>query len=533
MPEREMHDTTQRTVVPSVDGGYRSLGGGPGEAHLTRTDLVAARPDGEARRIARLIHLTDFQIADLASPSRVEFLQRITDDPEWARMLPAYRPQEFLLLHAMEAVMRTTRALVERSPGEWDLAITTGDNTDTAQANELETYLTMLDGGHVEPARGTHGFRDAPVLSGDDEYWNPDPRSRDRWKRERGLPDHPGAVHAAREPFEGVGLGLPWLTSFGNHDCLVQGRAAAPEGYDAFLTGDRKPVGRPASVPQGDKLDAYVEHPAWASGGESRRIEARDDRRMFDKGEYVERHLRSPSLPAGHGFTRENLAAGTTYYVYDDIPGVRLITLDTTNPAGHVDGSVDEEQFRWLEERLQEVNSSYITQSGQMVGTEADDRLVVICSHHGLSTMTNATGASGGRHLADDVEALLQRFPNVILWLSGHTHVNRITARPRDTGGFWEVATSSIAEWPVQVRTIAVDLFGDVARIRTTMIDPDIPDRADGGTGLTALAALHREVAANDPGSVGGLHAEGSVADRNTDLLVPLRPGTGRRIAGA
>lgn len=530
MPES---DTTVRTLVPSQGEGYRRLQEGPGEAHVSRTELSSDTVDADVHRVAGIIHLTDFQIADLASPSRVEFLQRITD-PEWGRMLPAYRPQEFLLLHAMEAVMSTTRELVEDAPGAWDLAITTGDNTDTAQANELEAYLTMLDGGHVEPDRGTNGFRDAPVLSGDEYYWNPEEESRDRWKRERGLPDYPGAVEAARAPFEAVGIGLPWLTSFGNHDCLVQGRATAPEGYDAFLTGARKPVARPAEAPEGDKLEAYVADPRWVSTGDARSIESRDDRRMLDKSEYVARHLRSTTQPQGHGFTPANLDAGTTYYVYDEIPGLRMITLDTTNPAGHVDGSLDDEQFHWLEQRLREVNSTFVDASGRTVENETDDRLVVLASHHGLSTMTNATGSEEEpRHLADEIEALLHRFPNVILWLSGHTHVNRITPRPGGLGGFWDVSTSSIAEWPVQVRTVAIDISGDVARIRTTMIDSDVPAAASGGTALEELAALHREVAANDPGSVGGLHAEGSVADRNTDLLVSLGPGIGDRIRGA
>ena len=48
--------------------------------------------------------------------------------------------------------------------------------------------------------------------------------------------------------------------------------------------------------------------------------------------------------------------------------------------------------------------------------------------------------------LSDALLHLLLRFQNVVLWLNGHIHANRITARPDPHGrhGFWEVTTSSI-----------------------------------------------------------------------------------------
>lgn len=526
------HDTTAARLVPRTgDGPLRTLVAGPGEEHRARTELLADAgipSSADPRRLAGLIHITDFQIADLASPSRVEFLQQRTER-EWARMLPACRPQEFLLAHAMEAMARTIRGLVAADPNAWDLAVSTGDNTDSAQSNELSAYLTMLDGGTVDPAFSTRAFADAPVLSGDPAYYNPEPGTEDRWKREQGLPDHPGAVAAAAQPFSTAGLPLPWITAFGNHDCLVQGRAPEPAGFEELLQGSAKPVGLCPDVPAGDKLDAYVADPLWAATGPSRTIAADRERRMVERREYMQRHLEAPGTPRGHGFTPAGVAADTAYAVHDEIPGVRIIVLDTTNRAGHVDGRLDAAQFAWLTERLIEVHSRYRDADGAEHTHEADDRLVVLASHHGLSTLTNDAGTEPV-HLADDVEALLHRFDQVVLWLSGHTHVHRITPRPGAGGGFWEVCTGSIAEWPVQLRTLDLELLDQAVRIRTTVHDVDAAAMPGPGTTPEDLAALHRLVAANDAGSVGGLHAEGTPDDRNTDLFVPLDPRAALRL---
>ncbi|MGO1908746.1 MAG: TIGR03767 family metallophosphoesterase [Brevibacterium linens] len=529
--------STEATLVPGEERPYRLLHIGPGEAHAQRDDLLQNRSgedqDSEEKLIAGLIHFTDFQIADLASPSRVEFLQRLEGEPDWDRMLPAYRPQEFLLSQAIELTVRGINALAAMDPDRWHLALTTGDNTDSAQANELTAFLTFLEGGRVEPAAGTRNFSDAPAGMGDPHYYNPEPSSRDHWKARKGLPSHPGALQASARAFDAQGLRLPWLSCFGNHDCLVQGRAAEPDGFETFLTGKSKPATAPDhSVPSGDKLSAYVEDPHWASEGVGHPIEPALDRRMVSKTEYIERHLAGPGLPAGHGFTKNNRTTGNAYYVYDELPSVRLIVLDTTNIAGHVDGCLDDDQFSWLEARLVEVHSSYLSADGRSEAGGEEDRVVVIASHHGLSTMTNAYGEDSGGgsdqrgklHLAAEVESLLHRFGNVALWLSGHTHVNRITPRPGQLGGFWEVSTGSIAEWPVQFRGIEIFAATGHLRLRTTMVDSPAPAAPDATLGLADLASLHREIGANDAGSVGGLYAEGTPADRNQDLLVAVSP---------
>ncbi|MFT4297146.1 MAG: metallophosphoesterase [Micropruina sp.] len=506
--------TTGATVQRQrdYDGGYVGLRVGPGEPHTVRAELGGAGTWTPRARLLSLLHITDFQLADLLSPSRTEFLQRFDGDPRWQRMLPAYRPQEFLQLQALVTVAATARAVAASHPV--DLLVTTGDNTDSAQFNEVQAYLTALDGGPIDPAELGVAHPASPSGGTDPSYWHPRPGSSDAWAA-KGLPEADGALEAARRRFPSPGVGVPWLSVYGNHDCLLQGRAPFPAGYDDFLTGAGKPVLPPADyLPERDSMLDYLADPWVTTTGVRAEIPADPGRRSLTKAEHVAAHFRPGAVPDGHGYTADNVAAGTAYYIWDGVPGVRLISLDTTNPAGDVNGCVDDAQFRWLEQRLAEV------------GEGSDDpRLVVLLSHHGLSTLDNPTGGDPSVHLADDVRALLHRYPQAVLWLSGHIHVNTVVPRPGpDGGGFWEVTTSAVAEWPVQLRHVALELAAEGAVITVTMIDSAAPVDWQLNS-VEGLAGLHREVAANDPGSVGGIHAEGGAEDRNVVLRVPLPAG--------
>ena len=114
----------------------------------------------------------------------------------------------------------------------------------------------------------------------------------------------------------------------------------------------------------------------------------------------------------------------------------------------------------------------------------------------------------------DQLLNLLLRFRNVVLWLNGHIHANRITPRSDPAGGhgFWEVTTSSLVDWPCQARL--VELFrtkGGELAIACTMLDHD-------GEGL---AGLHRELAGNVPSVGFDSDRSGSAWDRNAILLLP------------
>jgi metallophosphoesterase (TIGR03767 family) len=257
-------------------------------------------------------------------------------------------------------------------------------------------------------------------------------------------------------------------------------------------------------------------------------------RRIVSRREYIEEHFNTTGTPVGHGFTSSNRADGTAYYVRDDVPGYRFISLDTVNPGGYADGSIGATQFAWLEERLKDVSGTYFTAGGQEVHTDNDDRLVILFSHHGLATLNNPLITPDPfdlgendlpRIMADEIEALVHRFPNVIAWVNGHTHINDVAPR-RDpsnrTPGFWDVNTAAHVDWNCQSRIVEVAIRGDGSiSIFCTMLDLDAPANPSGATGVRRLASIHRELAANDyqKGFDGG--GAGDPEDRNVELTLP------------
>ena len=329
------------------------------------------------------------------------------------------------------------------------------------------------------------------------------------------------------------GLTTPWLSCFGNHDGLALGTAVPTPSYEEVLLGALKPTDLPAGADPLADIDAFTEAPQRLLLGPAREVEPDGGRRSVGRRDFVEAHLQTGAHPAGHGFSRWNLDSETAYGFYDldgPVP-VRVVLLDTTNMDGYYEGSIGAAQLRWLEARLTEVHSRHIGTAGRVVTTGAADRLVVLASHHGLVAMTNDRQSPKGleqdhpRVTAAALEALLHRFGNVVLWLNGHRHRNDVQPRPDPsghTGGFWEVSTASIADWPCQSRLVEMVGTSDKEiSVLCTMLDSGVPADPDRAEGSERLAALHRELAANDP-FFGVRHlGAGKPGDRNPRVAAP------------
>src|SRR5262249_22151289 len=241
------------------------------------------------------------------------------------------------------------------------------------------------------------------------------------------------------------------------------------------MAGSRKPVQMPEGIDPDAAVETFVDAPERFMTGAFLEVAPDPERRPIFREDLLEQ----------------------SYYVHDQGP-VRFITLDTVCEGGGADGTVAPAQLHWLERRLEEVHSSFRSRDGSLVQTGNGDRFVVLLSHHGYDTLANPRCE---RH-ADALLKLLSRFGNVLVWLNGHTHINRITPR----GTFWEVTTGSIIDWPSQARLVEIySTTGGSLAIGCTMLDHD----GDG------LADLHRELAANVP--LGGLDSirAGAPEDRN------------------
>ena len=151
---------------------------------------------------------------------------------------------------------------------------------------------------------------------------------------------------------------------------------------------------------------------------------------------------------------------------------------------------------------------------------------MLIFSHHNSLTLENRASRPGldqPLHGADEFLDLLLRYPVVVGWLNGHTHLNQILAhrgptaagsgrsprRPASTSPsnsrWWRSSTTGTAR---------MSLF-------TTVLDHASPGRPRAPAAATwTWPSQSRELAANDWAET-PLMRRGSPLDRNTELLLP------------
>ncbi|HET8962186.1 TIGR03767 family metallophosphoesterase [Nocardioides sp.] len=517
---------------PAGEGGYRPVVRADGEPHVVRTDLGAPARSGRRSRRKPLLafaQLSDVHIVDAQSPMRVEYVDRYDDqdqpdDPTPGIFGAAYRPQEVLTAQIVEAMVREINQIgagpVTGKPLAF--AIQTGDNSDNSQYNEIRWNIDVLDGGEVRADSGDlsryEGVMDGDPTYYDTHYWHPDGtpagKEDDQPRSRYGFPEVPGLLDAARRPFRAAGLGMPWYTALGNHDPLAQGNFPSTMQLNTVAVGPLKMISPPTGVSQADVLNAlrgnYADFvAAFAATPHVRQVTPDPDRRLLQRAEIVEEHFTTTGSPVGHGFTETNRADGTAYYAFDR-GLLRFVVLDTVNPNGEANGSLDQAQFAWLQAQLQ----------------ASAGRLVVVASHHTARTMDNPLVGTGGdpqpRVLGDEVVAELLAHHNVIAWVNGHTHSNNVWAHQRDGGGgFWEINTASHVDWPQQARLIEVtDNRDGTLSIFATMVDHGAPLSYGGRLdGPIPLAALARELAAND-WQERDRNRRGARSDRNVELLV-------------
>lgn len=543
-------DTTKRTLQRGDElrkgrlGSYHLVEPGPGEAHIRREELLEAgttsapsRPGAMARELrsararvlAHLVQLSDFQLVDPTSPARMEFAEWYGNDPRFAPLVPAQRPQETLVRPALASLVATISDLgeSERTSTAPELAIATGDVIDSAQENELAWYLALMDGGRVDPLwphlpEGLY----SPDWPNAQRFWSPEDHP-DEAKTDWGFPTLPGLLN--NTAFTADGLDLPWLACHGNHESLVQGVLPVSRDLDRLAKGGTKPFDFPNPLPEGDLMSALLRDPGLFYGGPSQAVRPEAQRQLLAPGHFAAAHLRLGARPAGHGFSEKNAERGENYYVFDELEGIRLIVLDTAHPGGAALGSIGSEQLNWLESRLAEVSTTYLDRGQRSVRNQhGKGRLVVVASHHGPAKLTNDLPCPNDetRHGGAEVVSLLHRFPNVIAWCSGHTHCHEVKPYPHPrSGGFWSITTGAVMDWPSQARQLEiVENSDNTVSIWSTLIDHGAPPDPKDASGLVNLAARHRELAGNHLWRSGSDRTRGTSLDRNVELVVPF-PG--------
>ncbi|NHN55227.1 TIGR03767 family metallophosphoesterase [Calidifontibacter sp. DB0510] len=521
--------TLQQAATPVKASGYSRLTAGPAYPLVVRTELCPAQATRDDTRtaLASIVQFTDLHMVDAQSPVRFEWLHGYTGS--------AFRPQEALGTQGAAQLVRRVNQ-VQRGPfggRRFDCVVSTGDNTDNHEQIELDWFLAAMSGGSITPNTGATAWEGVQT-GGDTYYYNPELPVVDDYKK-AGFPQVGGFFARATATHTSPGLNTPWFSVFGNHDDSIEG--TLPSNFPVLsqmytgnikFTGFADPISNTAlraALQTGDRSILNLSVSAtnkWIVTPDSRR-------RPFTPLEFVQAHFRSGATgpgPVGHGFTQQNLADDTGYYAFSIAPGVTGIAMDSTNRAGFTEGSIGDAQWRWIQRRLAQGSSLYYDASGAAVRTSATDELFVLFSHHTSGSMNNLLLDPAlpldTRHSGSELVTMLQRFPNVVAWVNGHTHRNQITPHGHadPARSFWEINTASHIDYPHHARIIEVsDNRDGTVSLFTTLLESAAPYQASYSDGSQAgLASVYREWAYND--IEGDPSQLGAAGDRNTELLL-------------
>lgn len=489
-------------------------------------EIATGSEPRERIALATFIHLSDLHICDAASPARLEFLDRIADpDNPWSAFVPyvgTYRAQEFLTTQVLEAMVAAVNQ-IQRAPmtgAAIDAVVITGDVVDNAQSNELNWYKTILDGGVVNPKSGHDSISQAAHSSNPNRYdihfYHPDGpppgEEADRPHALHGFPHFKGLLKASETEFLAQGIKHKWLAVHGNHDALLQGTAAPTDELNDLAQGPAKLSALKSMDDLATLFEGFGEvGPAIYPGIEHLEtvaVEPDSRRKLVTIEEWVDVHT---NCQHDHGLDAEQ--SHTAYWYRNIGTSVRLIGLDTVNKFGGWQGCIHREQFDWLREVLE----------------NSRDKYVVLSSHHPLENLFNGyvPEGHGAPALEQEVRQLVESYPNVILWFSGHVHDHKVQEALTSDGrhAFWEIRTGSHIDWPQQSRVIEImKAENQQIVIGTSIIDHAGPLTFSGSEeelrNPIALAGFSRLLAANDwqrhrEGFASFESLEGTPSDRN------------------
>jgi metallophosphoesterase (TIGR03768 family) len=479
--------------------GYGTWHYGPGMPHEKRLDLMPASYDaasaGHAARLLNFFAITDIHISDKESPCQAIYYGYK------GGISSGYSPVMLYTTHVLDAAVQTVNALHKTNP--FDFGISLGDTCNDTQYNELRWYIDVLDGKNINP---DSGVKDDPV---------------------------PGPHNDYQDAYKAVGLDttIPWYQALGNHDHFYIGSVPVNDYLRQTYTGDeivrlgtfQQLFYDPDGVNKRDysmgAIDGRTVYGDIYGAGTSmdfptpvKALAADTNRRSLTRNEWIAEFFNSSSSPAGHGFPREAIETGFACYTFEpkaDVP-LRVIVLDDTQRAddvffqGYGHGSLDAERYAWLMAQLEK---------GQ-----ADGKLMIIAAHIPIGVRpAEALDGWWAKACVTEQElfATLHSYPNLILWIAGHRHVNTVTAFPspdpaRPELGFWQVETSSLRDYPQQFRMFEiVRNSDDTVSILTTDVDPAVADGSPAATSR-AYSVAAQQLFRNelDPAPNGSYNAE-------------------------
>jgi hypothetical protein len=435
-------------VIDYAVYGYSLWQWGPGEDEGQQlTNMPAGYPGAtNAARLLSFACLSDAHITDKESPAQaiaISYQGGKGYNPS------TYSPVMFSTTQVLDYAIRTANAINRLIP--FDFAISLGDDANGPQYNELRWFIDVMDGKYITPSSGTNAGANTI------DY---------------------------QKPFQATGLepSIPWFAVMGNHDHFWMG--GDPVGpFETALTNTDILLYQGSfmgtidgSTPYGNVIDAGPVTNFVAGGvTNTPKIAADPNRYALTTSNWMSEFFKTSSKPAGHGFNLENITNDFACYSFEpktSVPIKVIVFDDTMTDADFVpngQGALDTNHFSWLVQQLKE-------------GQE-QNQLMIIAAHIPLE-MVGANSPVSNSNLM----AALHSYPNLLLWICGHVHVNNIIPQPsphldRPEYGFWEVETASLRDFPQEFRTFEIIRNTDNSiSIRVTDIDPEVATNSPAAT---------------------------------------------------
>ena len=451
--------------------GYSAWQTGPGLGYVTRLDFAPGSSATNAARLLTFFTMTDVHIVDKESPAQPIYLGL---KGGWgSNESSAYSPIMLSTPQVLDAAVQTINVLHQRLP--FDFGISLGDDINNTQYNELRWFIDVMDGRVITPSSG------ANLGANTIDY---------------------------QIPFQAAGLNkaISWYQVIGNHDQFWSGAAYEdtktmnahvgstildmayiPNSPSDALNGTGFYMGvLLGSTPYGDIFGAGPE----ASFPTPPMVVADANRRSLSTStntslNWMREFFTTTSNPVGHGFTQSNLNdTTTTDACYSFVPKatvpIKVIVLDDTckgpGQANYATGCLDTARLTWLENELQ-------------AGQDAK-QLMIVAAHVPVNPIADPNNAvyagpffiTPGTVVNDaQLLAILHAYPNLLMWIAGHRHVNVVTPQPSPDPvnhpelAFWQVETSSLRDFPQEFRTFDIRRNTDkTISIIVTDVDPAV-----------------------------------------------------------
>lgn len=513
---------------------YSSWTRGTGLAHTVWETMATKAPN--VAHLLSFFTITDVHITDKESPAQPLYYEWSQPAGSPTLNSSAYSPVVLATTHVLDAAMQTINAVHKKAP--FDFGIGLGDAVNNTQYNELRWYIDVIDGKVITPSSGAH------IGANSIDY---------------------------QKPYQAAGLdkSIPWYQVLGNHDQFWMGSCFEEEKFQAghisssIMTTDNsdppcqsmgKNVFYEGVIDGSDPLGPVIKSGSIGDYSTPPTVAADPDRRSLStltssSRNWIKEFFNTTSTPVGHGFNHVDPAMGSDFACYSFVPKanipIKMIVLDDTckgpGQPNYAGGALDQTRLDWLKKELQ---------AGQ-----DNNQLMIIAAHIPFNVYTNQetdptlvdlntqrmslflpepfsvvndepTSSNTPQSLLD----ILQDYPNLIMWIAGHRHMNTVTPQihPTDpTRSFWEVETSSLRDFPQQFRTFKIYRnANNTVSITITNVDTAVSEASPATTSrgnAIATARITRHVPISDATS----HSI------NAELVVRLTPAMQAVIANA